>query len=409
MAQIEALGARAQNTVARVRMAILNQQPTKVVPQVSAARLAELCGLTRGQLNHRITKGDLPPGSVNEAGSRRMFSVNEAFDWCRDYRLHRLRPTGQRGVVLTVANFKGGVSKTTTAAILAQGLCLRGHRVLAIDLDPQASLTTLFGFLPTVDVGEEATAYDVFVGGADASENLLPNVRQTYWPNLDLVGANPLLYTAEFAIPARVQPQSHAELRERYNQRMAQLKPGDRPPLAPMDIQALLANALHEARDEYDVIVIDTPPALGYLTLNALWAADGLLVPLPPSGMDFASLAHFWSLLADFGKFFTQPKELEFLHVLLSKVNYTDDPASESVRNWVISDYGPYLLPVEIPKNRYAPGTAAEFGTVFDMQADSVSETTLRRTMQPYESLIGMVEASICNTWRSRQADGSAA
>ena len=51
----------------------------------------------------------------------------------------------------------------------------------------------------------------------------------------------------------------------------------------------------------YDVIVIDTPPSLSYVTINALWAADGLVVPVPPSGLDFASSAQFWSLLSDLG------------------------------------------------------------------------------------------------------------
>ena len=102
----------------------------------------------------------------------------------------------------------------------------------------------------------------------------------------------------------------------------------------------VLNAGLEPVRDLYDVIVIDTPPSLSYVTINGLWAADGVIVPVPPSGLDFASSAQFWSLLADLGTNLDQQepegaqKVFDFLHVLLSRVDQAD-AASPAVRTRV--------------------------------------------------------------------------
>ena len=134
----------------------------------------------------------------------------------RTYRHEKMLPPGQRSICIAVANFKGGVSKTTSAMVLAQGLSLRGHRVLAIDIDPQGSLTTLHGILPETEVSEEMTISPLCQGTAD---DITPAIRSTYWDGLDLVAAAPFLFGAEFALPAR--------------QMEALVHPWMRPPLVP--------------------------------------------------------------------------------------------------------------------------------------------------------------------------------
>ncbi len=148
---------RAVKMVSDVRSRMLAPQATKVPPVFSMTQLAALCGIDKGQLSYRITKGDLPPGTLNASGSRREFSLHDARTWVKSYRSDFLKPEGNRAITIAVGNFKGGVAKTTTAMTLAQGLSLRGHRVLVIDTDPQGSLTTLFGVLPDTDVSEEQT------------------------------------------------------------------------------------------------------------------------------------------------------------------------------------------------------------------------------------------------------------
>ena len=219
-----------------------------------------------------MSRGDLPQGALNEVGNRRQFTLAEVRTWVREYRKDSLRPAGAEAVTVSIANFKGGVGKTTTAVTLAQGMSLLGHKVLVIDTDPQGSLTTLFGILPDSEVEEEDTILPLVMG---AETSIRYAIRPTYWDGIDLVPAAPLLFGAEFALPAR---QTKEEGFEFWN---------------------VLNYGIDDVRGDYDVIVIDTPPALSYTTINALLASNGIIMPLPPSTLDFASAAQFWSLFSD--------------------------------------------------------------------------------------------------------------
>ncbi|MDH3461278.1 MAG: AAA family ATPase [Burkholderiaceae bacterium] len=380
MQRIVALASRASNMVEQIRGRLLAPQSRKVSPHYSASQLAVLCGVDKAHINYRITKGDLPAGRLSPTGGKREFTLSETRQWTRAYRQDKMRPTGQRAFCIVVANFKGGVSKTTSAMILAQGLSLRGHRVLAIDIDPQGSLTTLHGILPEAEVSEEMTISPLCVG---TSDDITPAIRSTYWDGIDLVAAAPFLFSAEFALPARQMQDAGARFWD------------------------VLNAGLEPIRDLYDVIVIDTPPSLSYVTINGLWAADGLVVPVPPSGLDFASSAQFWSLLADLGSNLDQQepdgarKVFDFLHVLLSRVDQAD-AASPAVRQWIQATYGEFVLPVEIPKTSVTSNKAAEFATAYDVQKYDGSAKTYKRAVDAYDRFVDLAEQSVVEAWRSR-------
>ena len=273
MARIAALAERASSMVEQIRAKLLAPEARKLAPSFSTAQVAALCGVDKAHVNYRVGKGDLPAGRLTPSGGKREFSLAETRRWTRAYRSARMRPRGQKAITIAIGNFKGGVSKTTSAMILAQGLSLRGHRVLAIDTDPQGSLTTLHGVLPETEVEADMTIGPLCAGEQDIGAA----IRSTYWQGIDLIAAAPFLFSAEFALPARQMRDPQARFWD------------------------VLNAGLEPVRDLYDVIVIDTPPSLSYVTINALWAADGLVVPVPPSGLDFASSAQFWSLLGDLG------------------------------------------------------------------------------------------------------------
>jgi len=274
------------------------------------------------------------------------------------------------------------VSKTTSSMILAQGLSLRGHRVLAIDIDPQGSLTTLHGVLPEADVTEDMTISPLCHGETD---DITSAIRSTYWEGIDLVAAAPFLFSAEFALPSMQMRDASAKFWD------------------------VLNAGLEPVRHLYDVIVIDTPPSLSYVTINGLWAADGIVVPIPPSGLDFASSAQFWSLLADLGGNLDQQeasgagKAFDFLHILLSRVDQAD-AASPAVRQWIQATYGEFVLPVEVPKTTVTSNKAAEFATVYDVQRYDGSAKTYKRAVDAYDRFVDLIEESIVETWRVRQA-----
>lgn len=374
---------RAAVMMEQIRTAMLAPSQRKLPPVYNLSQLAAMCGIEKGSLTHRMSKGDLPAGKLNDAGSRREFSLAEARIWVREYRRAMLRPADAEAVTISVGNFKGGVTKTTTAVTLAQGLSLLGHRVLVIDTDPQGSLTTLFGILPDTEVEESDTILPLAMG---AQTSIRYAIRSTYWDGIDMVCAAPVLFGAEFALPAR-------QTRE----------PG-------FEFWRVLDLGIDDVRPEYDVIVIDTPPSLSYTTINAFMASDGIIMPLPPNALDFASAAQFWSLFSDLTtELLTRRglgKEFDFIHVLLARVDSADS-ATNIVRQWIGQTYAEKVLPVEIPKTAVSGVTSAEFGTVFDVSRYDGSARTFKRARDAYDSFVGHIEQSVRDVWARRRLERS--
>ena len=383
LSDIGAQSERAQKVLAKVRKTVLAPQAAKNAPRFSSAQMAALVGLDTRQVDYRAKKegSTLPSGTMNASGSRREFLLSEARQWTREIRADRLRPEGAEAIVIAVANFKGGVTKTTTAVTLAQGLSLRGHKVLAIDCDPQGSLTTLFGILPDTEVEGDQTILPLCTGDEQSIEYA---IRPTYWDGIDLVPATAQLFAAEFSLPSRQKTEEDFQF---WN---------------------VLHYGIEQARQDYDVIIIDTPPALSYVTINAMMAADGLITPLPPNALDFASSVQFWGLfydlthqLSDHGK---RPKTYEFVNVLLAKVD-TSDVATNVVREWITAAYGPKVLPIEIPKTATAATASAEFGSIYDLKPGSASSRTIKRAVDAYEQFVEAIELQVLGAWMRQIAD----
>jgi chromosome partitioning protein len=183
-------------------------------------------------------------------------------------------PARDEPLVIACQNFKGGVGKSTTCVNLAHYLALRGYRVLVIDTDSQATTTAMFGYLPDADIQEGETMLP-FLNGEE--RDLAYAVRRTYFPNVDLIPACLALYDAEISIVMRV---SQQQTREQKLAFFSEFRFG---------IQTVSAN--------YDVILIDSPPALGMISINVLLAADALLVPSAARMFDFASTVQFFRMI----------------------------------------------------------------------------------------------------------------
>ncbi len=369
IADLSAQAERASDALMAVRKKMLAPNAQKLAPLLSSSQLCDLIGLNKDQFNYRLAKDALPQGSKGAGNGRRHFTVAEARIWAQAQRKEFLRPPGARAVCLAVSNFKGGVAKTTTAMTLAQGFALKGHKVLLIDCDPQASLTLLCGLLPNIDVGEEDSLLPMLLNG----DSVRGAIRPTYWDGIDLIASSSGLFGAEFSLPTIKAKERGCEFWE------------------------VLNLGLEEVRDDYDIILLDTSPALSYLTINAMVAADGLLVPLPPTNLDFASASQFWLLFSDFMAQLVEKRRLQktydFIHVLMTKVD-TDADSTNIVQSWITATYGERVLPVEVPETKVAKNSAVEFGTVYDV--------THRKVRAAYERVNDVVEQSIRTSWANQ-------
>ncbi|MEP6605047.1 MAG: AAA family ATPase [Nitrosospira sp.] len=380
--QLLAIDERSRMMLEKVRDNMLAPHPAKEPPIFCTTTLSSLCSIDKARLNYLVNKGDLPPGVSQGPGRSRQFSLAEARQWVKAEAKGFRRPKGVPSFSLVAANFKGGSTKTTTVMTLAQGLTLRGHDVLVIDLDPQASLTSLCGLLPEKDVKEEHTVMPLIYGD---QTDLFYAIRQTYWDGLDIIPAAPALFSAEFVIPSQVINHDH-DHRGRFQ------------------FWNIINNALLPLRDKYDIVLFDTAPALSYLTINALMAGDGMLMPLPPRSLDFVGSTQFWSLFSDLAKSLQSQnfdKKFDFVNILLSRVN-SQEAATNVVRDWIMMAYDKMVLPVEIPETSVAGTMAAEFGTVYDVSRWEGSAKTYSRAKQAYDSFVDIMNQKIAASWAAR-------
>lgn len=255
-----------------LREKIFPPEAKKTLRRFTSGEAARLIGVTDSYLRHLAASGEGP--NVDKTSQGRLSYSLEQIHELRTH-LAKAKPSylpvrgGHEHLqTIAVTNFKGGSGKTTTAAHLAQFFALRGYRVLAVDLDPQASMSALFGYQPEFDVGDNQTLY----GAIRYDEQQLPLaaiIRPTYFPGLDLVPGNLELHEFEHATPKM-------------------LAAADRDPAALFFSR--VAQALGSVEARYDVVVIDCPPQLGFLTLSALCAATSVLITVHPQMLDLASM-----------------------------------------------------------------------------------------------------------------------
>ena len=227
----------------------------------------------------------------------------------RSSRPSRAPRRGRGGEVIAVANQKGGVAKTTTVVNLGAALSERGLRVLAVDLDPQGSLTFSLGFDPDE---LEPTMHDVLLGKVALTDAIVAHAEMDLAPaTIDLAGG-------EVALLSRT-GREHA-----------------------------LRSQLDEVRGGYDVILVDCPPSLGVLTLNGLTAADRVLVPLQCETLSHRAVAQLLDTIADVQRLTNRGLQVAGLVATLF------DPRTRHARE-VLADvqtrYGVPLLGVPVRKS----------------------------------------------------------
>ncbi|MBR7743833.1 ParA family protein [Phycicoccus sp. BSK3Z-2] len=225
----------------------------------------------------------------------------------------------RKAPIIALANQKGGVAKTTSVASLGAAFAEAGKRVLLVDLDPQASLTFSLGVDPDT---VEASLHDVLVGGVDIAD-----VVQECADGVDLVPSAIDLAGAEAVLLGR--PAREYVLRE----------------------------ILEPVRRRYDVVLLDCSPSLGVITLNALTAAQGLVVPMPCEMLSHRGVGQLLDTVADVKRILN--KKLVVLGILPTLYDGRSAHSREVLED-VGERYGLPVLSPPIPRTvRFAEAPAA--------------------------------------------------
>jgi chromosome partitioning protein len=288
----------------------------------------------------------------------------------------------RRTCVLAVANFKGGAAKSSTSVHLAQYLVMRGFRVLLVDLDSQATATSTFGFQPDIDFAVDQTLWSFLRGDRTSLRELAV---PTHWPGLYLLPANLGLYQSEFELPAR----QHGARDFRFWQ--------------------LLRQGVDELGREYDVVLCDCPPSLGYLSLNAIYAATAMIVPCPASMVDFASTGRFFAMLSDTMEEIAlaeraPPRPLDFTRILITRFS-PSDRNQQTLAAWLETAF-----PEQILTHRMVQTTALDLAgnvrrTLYELEPNT--SKSLERAIEHLDAVNREIEQLILAHDHRGEANGT--
>ncbi|MCC6136219.1 MAG: AAA family ATPase [Gammaproteobacteria bacterium] len=365
----------------RLLEALDARHSVKTLPEFGIERAAQLAGCTANHLRNLEQRGDLPNPRLVEAGStqRRIYNYNEV------NRIRELigkrpgRPAGASCVRVVFSNLKGGVAKTTMSLHFAHYLAREGYRVLLVDADPQATITGAFGFIPDLDLNE---GDDLFPALTEAPDRLAAAIKRTHWENLDLIPARLALQYADWKLS---QPE------ERQNDALGP------PPVR-------LHRALKTVEDRYDIVVMDTPPSLGMLSLNAIAAANLILMPIVPHMYDISSSVQYFRILEQLCALYEREINVQRLSILLTKV----DAGTETLNNIAVINgaYGELLLSNRMGLTKELQKSASDQVSIYEIDQPRGSRDTYNRAIMMLDSVNGEILLAVRQLWQQEILSG---
>lgn len=363
----------------------------------------------------------LPTGEIEEEGRQRWFSLDEVNEMRRKMKVNRkslmpYRPKNKRAVRVAVANFKGGAGKSTVALHFAHAAALDGYRVLAIDFDPQATLSHSMGLS---DVSEENTVWGIMARDL---------IRETDRMNRATQGAETGRQVAQRRLPASISDTGLGELRVTDF-----IKPTCWPTI---DIVPSCANAAFVEfasaqyrhvnpdwsffaavsrwldtlpDDAYDIVIFDCPPAIGYQSMNAVFAADMLYIPSGPGYWEYDSTTSFIGqlseALADLSDFSADfpagksklPKEFLDVRFLLTRYEPGND-LHRAMKEAFGKVFGDRMTQHPIEHTRAVEQSGRFLSSIYEIDYRDMTRETWRRARATfdtaYEEFRGYVSAA---------------
>lgn len=358
---------------------------TKKGPLFAISKAAALVSRTPSAIREAERDGRLPDRERTASGHRLQYSLEELDHMREVFGTRPWRAPTDTPAIISVSNFKGGVGKSTIALHLAQHFAIRGYRVLFIDCDSQASSTMMFGYRPDIDLGEEDTLYGHFHNPELLGVRKI--IRKTHFHGLDLIPANLKLYNLEYEIAGYLA----------QNQTF--------------DIIDLISQAIDEVVDDYDVVVMDPPPALGMVSMAVLQAANAMVIPMPPSVIDFASTVSFIDMAR------TTMKQLEklggrvkpaynFIKLVGSRVDESKSMQRE-ILSMMRSVFGGSMLNSVLRTSAEIDNASSRMKTVFELDKPVTSHEVHNRCMKHLSDVCHEIETDVLRSWESRAGENS--
>ncbi|CAH1531878.1 Chromosome (Plasmid) partitioning protein ParA [Vibrio jasicida] len=299
-----------------------------------------------------------------------------------------LRSEQQSAQVIVIQNQKGGVGKTVSAATVASGLATEFHqeyRVGLIDMDGQATLSMYYA--PEADQEGNLSVGDLIMRNFDLDEGetfeqaVSEAFLETTIPNLRILPA----------------AQSDRAIEGWFHEQVFSHK-------LPSPY-SILNEIIDAVKDEFDIIIIDTPPSLGYATYNAYFAATSVVFPLSITENDidatcsyFSYIPQVWALLAN-----ANHDGYDFMKILLT--NHRDSSTTTELMNSLYDHFAPYLYSKEFKHSEAIRQASSLLSTVFDMSKSEYpkSKSTFQTAQQNGYEVTSQIQRDILNVWREQE------
>lgn len=358
----------------------------KAGPTFPISKAAELVGRTASAIREAERDGRLPERERTPSGHRLPYNLAELDHMRKVFDTRPWREADDIPAIISVSNFKGGVGKSTIAVHLAQHFAIRGYRTLLVDCDSQASSTMMFGYRPDIDLGENDTLYGHFHDPELLGVRSI--IRSTHFHGLDLIPSNLKLYNLEYEIAAHL-----AQTRS-------------------FDVIDLISQAIGEVVHDYDVVIMDPPPALGMVSMAVLQAANAMVIPMPPSVIDFSSTVSFVDMAR------TTMEQLEqlggrarpaynFIRVVASRVDENKSMHRELLA--MMRDvFGGSMLTSIMPTSAEIDNASSRLKTVFELERPVTSRDVHVRCLKYLTAVCDEIEQDVVGSWASRAGEGIA-
>ena len=379
LTQIGDLADAGEKMIERLRRkAFLPDSRKALNVRLGIAEVAQLLGCSTNRIRMAEDDGRLPPSPAGENGRRLGYTMEDLLNMREVLDASPRRAPLDPAQIIAVQNFKGGVGKSTVTTHLAHYFAIHGYRVLVVDCDSQATTTTLFGFNPHFNITREETLYP-YLSIETTQTDLLYAVKRTPWPNVDLIPSNLELFDVEYELAA-AGADGQAVLASRFRK---------------------LKQGLIDLSRDYDVVILDPPPALGTISLAVMQAANALLVPLAATTPDFCSTVQFLSMMDQVIGQLVQAGisvDYSFVRLICSKFD-ANDPSHAMVRSIMEQAFGSSLLPVPILDSAEISHASLRMMTIYELEKPIGTPKTHKRCKANLDEALGQIEQLVRAGW----------